>query len=565
VCTDRGPVRGADIAYTADDDGDGGATPGWFGIMFLGHTTDPTGLTAPFGVGLSTYAHFSGRQPFSLGGDPSNDFERYEILAQGSIDSDGTEARDYRMLVSVGPFRELAPDNTLVVQLAFVAGEGEEGLLTNAVAAQIAFKGSWFDADGDPTTGVEGRETAFIGPVEGEVMEDECRKNTLTEKGCDSERLDERFNNGVRHIEEGDTVWSNVDCFWECISKGMCHYEEAESLTFRTGVDGRETNVHWTLKSALPTPRMRVDDHGVDGPVIYWDSRGEVTADGPPSPRFEGYIVWRADDWARPLGTSVATGPPTELWSALFQSDVINFFGDDTGLQHLYYKPLVGLLSPTEREDMLDAMVDYLMSSPEEDPPCPPGVSEAVCDTLMAVARWELGLRGGRQYYRYTDASVHLGARYFYAVTTLDHEFDDRGKFILGSTGDPASNFRYVEPKSATQTPTGYDENQIYVVPNPVTKQSLAAWALGPTNDDPTGVKVEFRNLPPSRGVIRVYTIAGDLIIELPFDGTTGVGSVAWDMVTRNGQTIASGVYLYSIEFEDSRYQRVIKKFTVIQ
>ena len=42
----------------------------------------------------------------------------------------------------------------------------------------------------------------------------------------------------------------------------------------------------------------------------------------------------------------------------------------------------------------------------------------------------------------------------------------------------------------------------------------MEGWTLLPTNEDPTGVKVEFRNLPKSRGVIRVYTLAGDLVEE---------------------------------------------------
>jgi hypothetical protein len=311
---------------------------------------------------------------------------------------------------------------------------------------------------------------------------------------------------------------------------------------------------------------MRIDDHARDGVMIYWDNFSEVVPDNK-SQRFdfEGYQLWRADDWTRPLGTSVATGPPTELWSALFQADIFNFFGEDVGLERFFYEPLVKSFSASELKSMLDKIRDDLLASPEEEPPCPFGVSSEACDTLKALARWDLGLDGGRKYYRYLDRSVHLGAPYFYSVIAFDHGFDENRLMTFGLSGDPASNFAYVEPKSASQPPHSYSADKIYVVPNPVTKESLAGWALGPTNADPTGVKLEFRNLPPSRGVIRVYTLSGDLVKDMSFDGTTGVGSVSWDLVSRNGQTVTSGVYLYSIEFEDSRYGRVIKKFTVIQ
>jgi len=93
----------------------------------------------------------------------------------------------------------------------------------------------------------------------------------------------------------------------------------------------------------------------------------------------------------------------------------------------------------------------------------------------------------------------------------------------------------------------------------------MAAWALQPNNDDPTGIKVEFRNLPQASGTIRVYTIAGDLVKELPFDGAGGVGTVRWDLVSRSLQDITSGVYIYAVESSDSNFGRFIGKFVVIR
>jgi hypothetical protein len=129
--------------------------------------------------------------------------------------------------------------------------------------------------------------------------------------------------------------------------------------------------------------------------------------------------------------------------------------------------------------------------------------------------------------------------------------------------GSPSSNFIYVEPKSAAQEQWAYEEREVYVVPNPATRESMEAWALNPTNQDPSGIKVEFRNLPKARGTIRIYTLAGDLVKELRFDGSNGVGTAKWDLVSRNGQDVTSGVYLYSIDAEG--FERKIGKFTVIR
>jgi hypothetical protein len=161
----------ADISYIYDADGDRGLTPGYFGVQFLGHTTDPTGDLAPPRVGISSYTNFIGGLPFESGGDPRNDFERYELLSQQTIERGSSTPQDYRVLISAGPFNGFAPDSTIVFQVAFVAGLGHEdmwsegGIAQNAAYAKLAFNGTWSDADGDPLTGVAGRETPVFGPA----------------------------------------------------------------------------------------------------------------------------------------------------------------------------------------------------------------------------------------------------------------------------------------------------------------------------------------------------------------------------------------------------------------
>jgi hypothetical protein len=93
----------------------------------------------------------------------------------------------------------------------------------------------------------------------------------------------------------------------------------------------------------------------------------------------------------------------------------------------------------------------------------------------------------------------------------------------------------------------------------------MQPWSLGPNNDDPTGLKVEFHNLPASQGRVIVYTVAGDVVQEMAFDGTGGPGTLQWDLVSRNGQDIASGVYLYVVEPDDGRFKRHIGKFVVVR
>jgi hypothetical protein len=548
LCTDLGPVS-MDIAYVYDVDGDEGQTTGYLGVLFLGHTTDPSGEFAPRRVGVSTYAAFAGSQSYEDGGDPTNDFQRYELLSGTQIDRNATVPRDYRMMMAAGPFSELLPGSTLVFQTAFAIGSGIDGLLENASNAQLTFEGAWFNLDGDRSTGIVGRETRVDGPADG-IYIDSCQYP------------------GQQPISvpRGSTVYINNDCGEERLSELACAY--SDSAKYKTGVNGQETQVFWIVGTAPPPPTMRVDGANREGVAVYWDNFSETQPDVKTQKfDFEGYRVFRADNWGRPEGSSVDNGPGSELWKLLFQADVRNNFGEDTGMDQFRYEPLTHTLSPSAKADMIESIQQFLTEFPGEDPPCPQGVTKAVCDTLWALAAWDLGLEEGRQYYRYIDRSIHRGRPYFYAVTASDHSIDDAtGEFSEGKVGDPSSNFTYVEPVTPSQADYAYNEEAVYVVPNPATAESMQPWTLSPNNDDPTGIKVEFRNLPADRGTIRIYTIAGDLVEELPFDGRTGVGTVKWDLVSRNGQDVTSGVYIFSVETDtNSAFKRKIGKFVVIR
>jgi hypothetical protein len=549
-CLDLGPVA-MDIAYVYDADGDNGQTPGYCGILFLGHTTDPAGEFAPRRVGISTYANFSGNSSFEDGGDPVDDFQRYQLLSSEGRERNAPVPRDYRMLMAAGPFAELLPGSTLVFQTAFAVGNGLGGLLTNAANAQFTFEGAWFDLDHDPMTGIAGRETRVDGPAEN-VQVDTCLYP-----------LQSPFS-----VPRGQTVWINNDCSQERTFKTACGYTEADSGLFQTGIGGAESQIVWILGTAPPPPNMRIDPSAADGVVVYWDNTSQTQPDvkRPDLFDFENYRVFRADNWTRPPGTSPRIGPSTELWKMLFEADIVNGFGRDTGLDHLRYEPLTHAFPPAVRRDLIDSFKAFLTEFPDAEPPCPSGVSEAQCDTLEALAAWELGLEQGRQYYRYVDRSMHRGRPYFYSVVAGDHGVDESGELTEGKVGDPSSNFLYTEPGTVAQPDYRYQEEEVYVVPNPATTASMEPWTLSPNNDDPTGVKVEFRHLPADRGTIRIYTVAGDLVEEIHFDGRSGRGTVKWDLVTRNGQDVTSGVYIFSVETDtNSAFGRKIGKFVVIR
>jgi len=249
-------------------------------------------------------------------------------------------------------------------------------------------------------------------------------------------------------------------------------------------------------------------------------------------------------------------GPETDLWGLIEGRDLVNGVIHDVDFKKPFdqggwqYTPLLHL---EERETLIIAFEEILLYQPLDTVTCPPGLTGEECDTLEAVARARLKFEGGRQYYKFVDEFAKNGMPCFYSVVSYDHDRGYAGPASVGRYSSPSSNFAYVEAISAAQDADRYDRDEVYAVPNPVTMENLFPWQLGPTNKDASGVKVELRNLPACRNAVRIYTVSGDLVIVLRHDGSGGDGTVVWNLVSRNGQDVTSGVYIFAVEPEVNR------------
>jgi hypothetical protein len=552
------------VGYVYDGDGDNGKTPGYFGIALMGY---PVLIYYGDGKGkydfqwyidpgtrsfrLSTFRVFRGLQPFEHGGEPTNDYERYEVLSSGRKDDNSTTANDYKILMAVGPF-SIEPGETQYVDFAFVCGDGLEDMLDHAAIAQLVYQGCFYDADNDPDTGVDGRETMIIGPYD-DFMPDPC-------------------NSPVKYdLAPKETAWANRDCseeIWKWQYQECYTPPAIDKSRYVTGLWGQETRLNWITGSAPPPPNIRLVPHDCAVTVL-WDNFSETVPDPILLMKdFEGYQIWRADDWHRPYGTTTLSGPTAELWHMLAIRDRVNGLAPDVDFGRPFedggwgYEPLAGM---PNKEQLIYNFESELIQAPLDKVACPPGLSEDVCDTLEALARFNLGFEGGKQYYKFTDVGVKNGLHYFYSVIAYDHVLSGGQPISIGRFNSPASNFKYVSPISDAQDADEFEDTNVYVVPNPVTPENVEPWRLNPNNSDPSGIKCEFHNLPKCRSTVRIYTVAGDLVQVLHHDGSDGNGTQKWNLLSRNGQEITSGVYLFSVEPEDGRFQRTIGKFVVIR
>ena len=188
--------------------------------------------------------------------------------------------------------------------------------------------------------------------------------------------------------------------------------------------------------------------------------------------------------------------------------------------------------------------------------------------------------------YSIVDREVKNGFVYFYTVTA----FDSCGGSSPELNGRRAAvEAEGVVPQlSATRT-----HHDVWVVPNPYRGYTNLAnrpssWDLIPNATDPTGTHIDFFGLPSDKWTIKIFTVSGDLVAVLHSDdavneslrstvvGPDGQvrpgynkqqdnpddGQARWNLISRNGQDIVSGIYLFTV---DSKKGTQRGKFVVIR
>lgn len=497
---------------------------GFFGGMFLGHTTDPLGEKAPRVVSIHTCQFFSSGGTYPEG-DPSNDFERYDLLSKGTRPRRPTsQPNDYRYCFSGGPFKELLPGEKLRFQTAFVIGAKWNGLLNNAINAQRIYDGQWMDVDNLPETGNYGAETCLhvTDPTEALFWPDPCDslapvRGPIKNTDC----LDPSY-------------WVDDDC-------NCCTPLPRNS----TGGDGREQLVRWVGTVAPPPPNSTMGDPNlhvrVEGDrrvTIEWDNSSELVAD-PLSGMvlFCGYKIWRVEGWQRPIGS---TGPTPSEWQLV--ADLVK------PVSRTYLRRVPDDIAPRGSQLNLDECCTNVDAVPIDTLPSPSG--EGV------MLKYDLD-----RYFFVDDVGLKNGMIYFYDVTAYSCWYDTLGNMQeLGSQAS-ATESEGVRPRWAA-VPSSKWQDEVIVVPNPW--RGGAEWDLTPSDADPTGTHIDFAKLPEDQQCdVRIYTLSGDLVQTLHHDpGEYRRGTVRWNMISRNGQDITSGVYLYAITCGNDTK---VGRFTVIR
>jgi hypothetical protein len=183
----------------------------------------------------------------------------------------------------------------------------------------------------------------------------------------------------------------------------------------------------------------------------------------------------------------------------------------------------------------------------------------------LYFAEWPKTDNQGRLYYEWTDQNAFVGFIYYYNVSCYDKGYfkgrfqhNKEDNFICDEDlDDPADPDNPVDCYDVAvevemTVSSGVDMTTIYAVPNPYRTGTSAETT--PYYHNFPDMTVKFYNVP-REGILRIYTVSGDLVWETDIYEPTGTdGVISWNTRNKSGNEVGSGVYIYKCERQDGDY-----------
>ncbi|MBI5171193.1 MAG: hypothetical protein HZA61_17030 [Candidatus Eisenbacteria bacterium] len=466
--------------------------------------------------------------------------------------------------------------------------------LENAIAAQIAFEGAYESKAWPMLPDAPGRETGLKAPL----------GQFYYTNGCEAR------DPAPRLVTDRQYEWFDFDC----------DYCTGAFSSSRGGLFHRT----WLAEAPPPSPNtnMAVSYNYSDNPerlfvpagdgqvTVAWDNLSETTPD-PKTGQFDfrGYRIWKVSNWQRPVGSG---GPNEDDWTLLaeyrlFDQHATNGFvctvdsasvwqctpGDTIG--PWVYIPNKGARQRVllHRGDLWNRQTGDVIT-PDPAVLCK-GWPDCLHDDGFPLGQTSGGRVSHDRYpigrYRYVDREVKNGFVYFYAVTAFDSTGSADQISILSSRRS-AVEAEGVVPQVVSAAVGNAD--RVWVVPNPyrgvrAIDDRPSSWDLTPNASDPTGTHIDFFGLPRGAYKIKIFTVSGDEVATInstdgvnesvrgPMTDGNGVihpgynrqqdnendGQARWNLISRNGQDVVSGIYLFTVEVGGTVKNR--GKFVIIR
>lgn len=172
----------------------------------------------------------------------------------------------------------------------------------------------------------------------------------------------------------------------------------------------------------------------------------------------------------------------------------------------------------------------------------------------------------------YVDTGLLNNIEYYYAISSFSKPDQVSGYESLSSSNYSITVIPGTEVQSDVGTiavvPNPYRGNEYYQNYNPAWERPSGGISLNNVNNNYEATwleqdrRIQFINVPSPSKII-IYTLSGDLVRTL-FHNDDQKGYIDWNLTSNVGQTIASGIYLFTAESQSTGNIQV-GKFVIVK
>jgi len=172
----------------------------------------------------------------------------------------------------------------------------------------------------------------------------------------------------------------------------------------------------------------------------------------------------------------------------------------------------------------------------------------------------------------YVDTGLLNNIEYYYAISSFSKPDQVSGYESLSSSNYSITVIPGTEVQKDVGTiavvPNPYRGNEYYQNYNPAWEKPSGGISLNNVNNNYEATwleqdrRIQFINVPSPSKII-IYTLSGDLVRTL-FHNDDQKGYIDWNLTSNVGQTIASGIYLFTAESQSTGNIQV-GKFVVVK
>lgn len=169
-------------------------------------------------------------------------------------------------------------------------------------------------------------------------------------------------------------------------------------------------------------------------------------------------------------------------------------------------------------------------------------------------------------WYQYKISGLFPSQPVYFAVVPFDNGWANVYQSIEPQAASPYAGAYLVYP-IASDSARRAEGLKVSVYPNPYRidhDYSFFEKRLPSIGNPQSSKRLNFINLP-SRCTIRIYTLDGDLVQQINHDkdpNASDSGYEFWDLLSRNAQPVASGLYIFVVESSEGQH---VGKMLIIQ